>query len=621
MREKEAQQVKVLKEILAVKRIIPLLLAVLVLFYSPLDIMAAEGTMGEEKLPAMENGASVQSSDTADSETEDFESEKTDTSEPEITPAITLDSEHVYDGMVSSFAKGYMPKITDSSVRVVIPYLANCPLKDNTLTVKADVSSAVACGVTAKSYVKKVKSQTYRWDSVKGGSGKVSLQMKAGEQKESTSGIQENTEEAEVYLYDCNFSIDKERQGGSGPIVLTASGITEEGQEITFTYTIFAVLSKTVTEEESDKDHSNTAPEGGSDDNMGGGFSDNIGSGNNSDSSNNIGSGYDSDSSGDIGSGYDSDSSGDIGSGYDGSSAGGDDSGGFSSGGGASQETEPEVIHQPKIILESCSLSKEKLEAGKSYAISAIFKNCNSKRAISNMKVTLSLDNNNIQFEKTSFYIDSVKAGDSFTVQSKLEIASITDQGNYPVQFNFEYDDVDGNSYSAAETISLAVKQPLNVSLDEAAIPQEVYSTDTISVPVSVINSSRAPLYNVTISLECDGLVPVQSVFLGNMEAGTQMANEMKVYVGSKVEGEKYGETAGVMKLTYQDAYGELNEQTVNMSTTILEPEILKLNVEQAQPETNGWKGMILAVVFIILTGTIVFLALRLKKSKGGVSP
>ena len=296
----------------------------------------------------------------------------------------------------------------------------------------------------------------------------------------------------------------------------------------------------------------------------------------------------------------------------------GQDSGDFSSGGGSEKEMEPEIIHQPKIILESCSLSDEKLEAGKTCSISAVFKNCSSKRAICNMKVSLSLESSNIRIEKSSFYIEYVKAEGSFTVQSKLEIASITEQGNYPIQVAFEYDDEDGSNYTASETVPLTVKQPLEVSMDQAAVPREVYSTDTISLPVSVANLSRAPLYNVMISLECDGLVPVQSVFLGNMEAGTQMADEMKVYVGSKIEGEKYGETAGILKLSYQDAYGETNEQTINMSTTILEPEIWQLHVEETQPETNGWTGMILAAVFIILVGTIVYLAMRLKKSTKG---
>lgn len=567
------------KGILLIKRVIPLAAAILILVSSPLEIMAAECILAEESL-SMEQTDSSQADDsqTDDSQADDSQADNAQTddsqmddaqaniSQAKINPAITLDSEHVYEGMTSSFSKGYMPKVTDSSVRVVIPYLANCPLRDNMLTVKADVSSAAACGVTAKSYIKKVKLKNCKVSSAKGSSGENSAPVKNGQK--------ENTGEVKAYLYDCKFSLDKERQGGTGPIVLTASGITEDGQEISFSYTVFAVLSKTVSSEESDNNHSNS---------------------NNSDNHSQENNNGDPSSIGEEG-------------GYEGSSSGGEFAG----------ETKQEVIHQPKIILESCNLSGEKLEAGKSYAVSAIFKNCNNQRAISNMKVTLSMESSSIQIQKSSLYIDSVKAGGSFTVQSKIEVAAITDQGNYPIQVNFEYDDVDGNSYTTAETIPLTVKQPLDVSMDEVAIPQEVYSTDTISLPVSVINLSRAPLYNVMISLECDGLVPVQSVFLGNMDAGTQAADEMRVYVGSRVEGQKYGETDGVMKLSYQDAYGETSEQTIHMSTTILEPEILQLNVEQTQPETNGWMGMILAVAFVILAGIIIYLVIRLKKSGNG---
>lgn len=587
------------KGILSIKRVIPLAAAILILVSSPLEIIAAEKMTTEGTLTE----ASMLMEQTDDSQTDDSQ---TGTSQVKVNPTITLDSEHVYEGMTSSFSKGYMPKVTDSSVRVVIPYLANCSLRDNMLTVKADVSSAVACGVTAKSYIKKVKLKNCKVSSANGSSGENSAQVKNG-QKENTG--KENIGEVKAYLYDCKFSLDKERQGGTGPIVLTASGITEDGQEISFSYTVFAVLSKTVSAEESDNNNSNSNN------------SDNHSQENNNGDPSNIGEeGGASDNHGEEGDDNNAGGSDDNsveGEGFDDNSSGGG-SEGSSSGGEPAGETKQEVIHQPKIILESCNLSSEKLEAGKSYAVSAIFKNCNNKRAISNMKVTLSMESSSIQIQKYSLYIDSVKAGGSFTVQSKIEVASITDQGNYPIQVNFEYDDVDGNSYTTAETIPLTVKQPLNVNMDEVAIPQEVYSTDTISLPVSVINLSRAPLYNVMISLECDGLVPVQSVFLGNMEAGTQAADEMRVYVGSRIEGQKYGETAGVMKLSYQDAYGETNEQTINMSTTILEPEILQLNVEQAQPETNGWMGMILTVAFVILTGIIIYLVIRLKKSGNG---
>ena len=66
--------------------------------------------------------------------------------------------------------------------------------------------------------------------------------------------------------------------------------------------------------------------------------------------------------------------------------AGSDPGGDISSGAGGSDE----VLHMPKLLLESCSLSGQRLTAGSEYELELKLKNRNKQRKACNLKVTLS---------------------------------------------------------------------------------------------------------------------------------------------------------------------------------------------------------------------------------------
>ena len=449
---------------------------------------------------------------------------------------IWIDSEHVYEGMKTSFSKGYVPVITEQSLKVVIPFLSDARLRDDIITVEADVSDAVSCGVTARSYIKKVR--------------------------KSSCGI-ENGEKKEVYLYSCTFALNKQREGGIGKILLKVSADGEKGQKLAFSYTVFADLEKSVKRDNrNDKNE-----EGGADEK-------NAGSCEKSEEADEEITGAAMENTG--------------------------------------TESTQSVVHQPGLIMESCKCSEERPEAGQSCIFEAVFRNCSKNRTIQNLKAVCTASDENILISKASSYVESVSAGACFTIKKEIQTAVTMEQGNYLIKVDFEYDDMDGGTFTASESIPLTLTQPLSVELDKMIIPENVYSTDTITSSISVINSGHAPVYNVTVTMDCDGLEPVRSVFLGNMEAGTQSQGEMQIYVSSLSGEESYGFIGGCVKMTYQDAYGKVYEQKQNISTTIQKPDILELQVEEAKTQTNGWTGMITALIFLIMSGSIIWLVVLL---------
>ena len=129
----------------------------------------------------------------------------------------------------------------------------------------------------------------------------------------------------------------------------------------------------------------------------------------------------------------------------------------------------------------------------------------------------------------------------------------------------------------------LTVEQPVEMELETGMIPGVLYAADTLELPVKALNLSRTSVYNVRILLSAPGLFPVNNVFIGNMEAGTEGTGTMSVYIGNRTmeaagsgtstdSQEKYGKTDGTITLQYQDADGRTYTLQQEFRTEIKKP-------------------------------------------------
>ena len=84
----------------------------------------------------------------------------------------------------------------------------------------------------------------------------------------------------------------------------------------------------------------------------------------------------------------------------------------------------------------------------------------------------------------------------------------------------------------------------------------------------------------------------MEDVFIGNMEAGTERAGTMRIYVGTrtmtesgtdvgKSDEEKYGEVKGTITLKYEDAKGKTYEIEQDFQTEIKKAQMLSLTVNE----------------------------------------
>lgn len=302
-------------------------------------------------------------------------------------------------------------------------------------------------------------------------------------------------------------------------------------------------------------------------------------------------------------------------------------SGGSTGGGGGytgeGGEAAEEILHQPKLLLETCSLSQSPLETGEE-PMQVRFCNRSETQTIYNLKITATSDSKAVQPLRNSWYFTDIAPGETVAIEDAVRVEATTGEEHAILSFDFEYEDKKGTAVTGRESVPVTIDQPTNVELRATAIQSVLYATDTQEFSVQALNLSRVPVYNVRVQLSGTGLFPTEDVFIGNMDAGTEGNGTMKVYVGTRTmqaigtdsgteDSEKYGPVSGTITLQYEDASGETHTQTESFQSEIKKPEVLSLKVEEAT-ETNAWWISVFAAIGAGMLLIIVVLGVRLRK-------
>ena len=549
----------------------------------------AEGCGGAGEAPAALNGTvsgadtqEKQSTTLADGEagveqTEGLESElSTECTEPATEAPVSekvhlgIDNRHRYEGMEQSFADGYQPEIRDGKLYLTVPFTASGALQNECLTVDLIFAEKENAPFVFKNYQKDVKLHSYllqdgimtpQGTDTKGTSGNDLTATEVLGGIVNQDGIASPADRQDAYCYTCEVPLQENATPGQYSVTVRAWGYTMDGERVNLDCQIFVRIPEPEPE-----------PVAGSKDNGSGG------------------------------------------------GAGG--GGGYL--GGESGEAAEEILHQPKLLLETCSLSDVSLKAGAEEPMKVQFRNRSETQTIYNLKVTASTDTKAVQPLRNSWYFSSVAPGETVAIEDGVKVAMATEDTSAVLSFDFEYEDKKGTAVSGKESMPLLIGQPTEVELHNAAFPAVIYATDTQEFSIQALNLSRVPVYNVRIKLSGTGLFPTEDVFIGNMDAGTEGNGAMQVYVGTRTmqavghdsgteDVEKYGPVNGTITLQYEDASGETHTQTETFQSEIKKPKVLSLEADDTQ-ETNAWWISVFAAVGAGMLLVIVVLALRLRK-------
>ncbi|WP_454052996.1 COG1361 S-layer family protein [Clostridium sp. Marseille-Q7071] len=276
----------------------------------------------------------------------------------------------------------------------------------------------------------------------------------------------------------------------------------------------------------------------------------------------------------------------------------------------------------PRLIIDKYSFEPNIVRAGEKFDLNLSFINTNANKAISNVKIFLTVDEKTEQSgnvftpvdSSNTFYIESIPAKGS--IEKKLKFFTVPDAKakTYTITANFEYQDETGKDITATELIGIPVVQKSKLEIGNMDIPAEGYVGMPIPISVQFFNTGKVPLNNMMIKLEGDFTAENGNYYLGNFEMGTT-----ENYDGTIIPN-KTGPLKGKLIFSYDNTAGEHIEQIQEININVLEGAPMDPNMPEEILEGNK-KGMGTVLIWSISTIVVAlagFIIWRKRKKKKG---
>lgn len=287
---------------------------------------------------------------------------------------------------------------------------------------------------------------------------------------------------------------------------------------------------------------------------------------------------------------------------------------------------EEEPQSQPLLYVERYTVSPATVEAGQEFMVTAHIRNTSESQSVRNMAIQAAADSDQLTLleDSSTTYWERLGADTTRELTLRYRAETAIPVGKYHIQLSMTFDNEDAMTLSASGDLAVTVTQPMRVEGEYPLVADSVSAGDTVSLSFQAVNMGKSAAYNVRFELEAPGLMPGGSAYIGNLEAGTAGAAEMRVFVGAKsmnselLEGEEpYGYSSGVMTLIYEDETGNEYREEEHFTTNIQELVIGSGEVS-AEPEEKGFGQWWLAVgvVALALAGLGAAVWVRRKRAR-----
>lgn len=282
---------------------------------------------------------------------------------------------------------------------------------------------------------------------------------------------------------------------------------------------------------------------------------------------------------------------------------------------GKKSTTEEETIEEakqtsePKVIVETCNYSTEKIVSGSTFTGTVTFRNTSKTKYIQNITVSVISDTPGISLcsDGNVFFFDRVNVDSTWELPLEIKVDEQVVEGKYDIRFSVSYDNSDATSLSSEGQIAFPVYQSMKVELETGEMVSDVTAGDSITLPIQVMNLGRGMIYNVRCEVEGTGLTSSKSLFIGNLEGGTAGSGELILFAGmvnadAKEEADRYGSAYGNIIMKYEDAEGNVYTEMQEYNTNIAPLVIKNTDVsEETKEEKTIGEQMLLGVIVVVL--------------------
>lgn len=268
----------------------------------------------------------------------------------------------------------------------------------------------------------------------------------------------------------------------------------------------------------------------------------------------------------------------------------------------------------PKIIVGSYSYEPKQVKAGEQFTLYMSFRNTHTNKTIRNIKGNFNVEEKSNETgnvftpvdSSNTFYIDEIKPRGSYDWTVNLYTIPDAQSKTYTVIISFEYEDEQGNPYTAQEIIGIPVYQPSRFEISDISAPSEIYMGDRAYINFSLYNMGKTDLYNVKMRVEGDFAADPMSTYFGNFTPGYMEWCEVAVIPMQP------GMGRGKIVVEYETTSGELLTFEKEFALNVLEmpsfdPEFPVDGGFPMDPGMNeGQGGFIGSVWFYVTIGVAV---------------
>lgn len=280
---------------------------------------------------------------------------------------------------------------------------------------------------------------------------------------------------------------------------------------------------------------------------------------------------------------------------------------------GDGQEEVPQFA--PKVMIDSYRFSKKTILCGEKVTAKMTLHNTSSSETIKNMLVSVAPGENVELLGKTaSRYVEQLGAGETVTLSFDFRVSAVAPRGQYNIDVTMDYADKKANPYTVQGVMKVSAEQPVQIEIAPVSVPDKIQVGETVELQAQAMNLGKGKIYNVRAVLEADGLTPSGTAFIGDMEPGTSMTGSMELTADGLSGDSLYGTTQGKITFLYEDEAGNEMTQEQPFETSILSP-LSEENSGGSADDTKHWWVIMAVIAVLLVQAAVIFIMRRAKNA------
>ncbi len=280
---------------------------------------------------------------------------------------------------------------------------------------------------------------------------------------------------------------------------------------------------------------------------------------------------------------------------------------------GDGQEEVPQFA--PKVMIDSYKFSKKTILCGEKVTAKMTLHNTSSTEPIKNMLVSVAPGENvELLGKSASRYVEQLGTGETVTLSFDFRVSAAAPRGQYNMDVTMDYADKKANPYTVQGVMKVLAEQPVQIEIAPVSVPDKIQVGETVELQAQAMNLGKGKIYNVRAVLEADGLTPSGTAFIGDMEPGTSMAGSMELTADGLSGDSLYGTAQGKITFLYEDEAGNEMTQEQLFETSILSP-LGEENSGESVDDTKQWWVVMAVIAVLLVQAAVIFIMRRAKNA------